>query len=159
MEEEHEDEEEELHEAEYEEEQEEEEQEPETDDFEMETTTVPQKIQNIVKPSTSSSAIITQQKIAPKPPTITKVNNNGKIVLIQKPIGNSSQPVRITNASKAGQTIATGNGYQLIKTSDGNIIQVRNNKPKPLIVNTPKMYQQQQPSTGKLIYKGITVSG
>lgn len=118
----------------------------------------PIKIQNIIKPSTSTKLI--QQKIAPKPTTITKVNTNGKIVLLQKPIGNSSQPVRIASASKAGQTIATGNGYQLIKTSDGSIIQVRNNKPKTLVVNSPKVFQSPSTGqTGKLIYKGITVSG
>lgn len=125
---------------------------------------VPIKIQNVIKPSTSSAAAaaakLTQQKIAPKPPTISKVNNNGKIVLIQKQVGNTSQPVRIASASKAGQTIATGNGYQLIKTSDGSIIQVRNNKPKAVVVNSPKIFQSSSTGqTGKLIYKGITVSG
>lgn len=123
-------------------------------------SSVPIKIQNVMKPSTSSAAKLTQQKIAPKPPTISKVNNNGKIVLIQKQVGNTSQPVRIASASKAGHTIATGNGYQLIKTSDGSIIQVRNNKPKSLVVNSPKIFQSPSTAqTGKLIYKGITVSG
>lgn len=138
--------------AEFEEEQEEE----EVDDVEMESSVpTPVKIPNVIKPSTSAAII--QQKIAPKP-TITKVNNNGKIVLIQKPAGTSPQPVRITSASKAGQTIATGNGYQLIKTSDGSIIQVRNNKLKPVVVNS-KVFQPPTGQTGKLIYKGITVSG
>lgn len=143
--------------AEFEEEQEEEE--PEVDDVEMQSSLpAPVKIHNVIKPSTSVA--ITQQKIAPKPPMITKVNNNGKIVLIQKPVGTSPQPIRIASASKAGQTIATGNGYQLIKTSDGSIIQVRNNKPKPVVVNSPKVFQPATTGqTGKLIYKGITVSG
>lgn len=123
-------------------------------------SSVPIKIQNVIKPSTTSVAKLSQQKIAPKPQTISKVNNNGKIVLIQKQVGNTSQPVRIASASKAGQTIATGNGYQLIKTVDGSIIQVRNNKPKPLVANSPKSFQSPSTGqTGKLIYKGITVSG
>lgn len=123
-------------------------------------SSVPIKIQNVIKPSTTSVAKLSQQKIAPKPQTISKVNNNGKIVLIQKQVGNTSQPVRIASASKAGQTIATGNGYQLIKTVDGSIIQVRNNKPKPLVANSPKSFQLPSTGqTGKLIYKGITVSG
>lgn len=119
----------------------------------------------ITTPTTTSTIPI---KIAAKPTStvgltkVAAVKSGGQIVIIQTPGGNQ-QPIRIAS----GTTNTNADGIKFLKTSDGNIIQI---KSKSTISGntsntaTVKKIIQQVPtsvssSMGKLIYKGIAVKG
>lgn len=106
-------------------------------------------------------------KIAAKSSTtVTTKPSGGQILIIQSPNG-TQQTIRLSGAN--AQNLSSG-GYQLIKTPEGNLIQIRkkNNQTNLKELATPPEVikkigtQQQKPSSnavGKLIYKGINVKG
>lgn len=84
--------------------------------------------------SSSSSTTVPLQKIAPKPSSIVKPSmTSGKIVFIKSPNG-TPQPLRIggqlvsqsTATVNNSNLVATSPSIQIIKTLDGNILQIKN---------------------------------
>lgn len=95
------------------------------------TTTVTTPGPKLPVQSSSNSAGL--PKIAPKPTLIKSTTTAGKIVYIKSPNG-TPQPIRIgsqivnsaNTTSTANASSASGGGIQLIKTVDGNILQIKN---------------------------------
>lgn len=95
------------------------------------TTTVTAPGPKLPVQSSSNSAGL--PKIAPKPTLIKSTTTAGKIVYIKSPNG-TPQPIRIgsqivnsaNTTSTANASSASGGGIQLIKTVDGNILQIKN---------------------------------
>lgn len=128
----------------------------------------PPLIRNIGVQQQSLSQQKLPVKIAAKSnTTATTKSSGGQILIIQSPNG-TQQTIRLSGAN--AQNLSSG-GYQLIKTPEGNLIQIRkkNNQSNLKELVTPPetikriITQQQKPSTsnasGKLIYKGINVKG